>query len=59
MELSNYRKLIACLVGLAILFAKDHAGIDLTAQTDVIATLAIDAITAASVWFVANDRPTA
>lgn len=54
MTLANYRKLVACLAGLATLFLKDHTGIDLTGHEDVIATLAIDALTGVSVWYVSN-----
>ncbi len=56
MNLGTYRKLVACVVGLAVLFLKDHAGIDLSGQQDVITTLALDGATAVSVWYFANDR---
>lgn len=52
--MSHYRKLVACLVGLAALFVKDRTGLDLTAQQDLISTIVIDGLTAASVWFFAN-----
>ena len=54
--LSNHRKLVACLVGLALIFVKDHTGIDLTQQEDVVVTLVLNALTAASVWYFANEN---
>lgn len=52
----QYRKLIAALVGLAVLLLHRHVGLDLAAQEAVLVDIVIAALTAAGVYQVPNEE---
>ena len=49
-----YRKLIAAVIGLAVILAHRHLGLDLSAQEAVLVDVVIAGLTAAGVWGVSN-----
>lgn len=51
-----YRKLIAAVIGLAVLLAHRHLGIDLTAQSQMLVDVVISVLTALGVWAVPNTQ---
>lgn len=53
--LSNYRKLIAAIVGLTILVLYRHFSIDLRGGDEMIVEIVMSALTALSVWWFPND----
>lgn len=53
-----YRKLIAAVIGLAVILAYRHLGLDLSAQEAVLIDVVIAGLTAAGVWGVRNVSPT-
>lgn len=54
--MSNYRKLIAALVGLALIFLKRQFGIELPEAADFIVEAIMSGLTALSVWWVPNRK---
>lgn len=55
MGIGEYRKLIAALVGLAVLMLNRHYGVDLIGTESLLVDLAISGFTAVNVWFWPND----
>lgn len=49
-----YRKLVAAVVGVGVMLASRHLGVDLSGQEAALVDTAIAALTAAGVWAVPN-----
>lgn len=56
MNLAPYRKLVAALVGLALLFLNRYSGVDLGAHESAYVDLVLALATAAAVYAAPNDR---
>lgn len=52
--MSNYRKLIVAIVGVLLMLANQHFGVDLTGMEPEIITAVIAALTAFGVWAAPN-----
>jgi len=53
--MSHYRKLIAAAVGLAVLLANRHLGLDLTGQEQMLVDVTVAGLTAAGVFGFRNE----
>ena len=53
--MANYRKLIAAIVGLALILAKRQFGFELPGAADLIVEIVLSLGTAVSVWWFRND----
>lgn len=54
-SMGAYRKLIVAIVGLAIMLAHRHLGLDLSGQEEMIVDMVIAALTAVGVWGLPNE----
>ena len=52
--MKKYRKLIVAVVGLALLLANEHLGLNLPGTAEGITTMVVSAGTAFGVWGVSN-----
>jgi hypothetical protein len=55
--MSHYRKLIAAIIGVALMLLHRHLGLDLTGLEPVIIDTVIAILTAVGVWAVPNEPP--
>lgn len=56
--MANYRKLVAALVGLALLLLKRWTGIEVPGLADLLVEMAMSAGTAVAVWALPNSPST-
>lgn len=54
--MSAYRKLVAAVIGVAILLLNEKLGLDLSGQEQALVDTAIAALTAFGVWAVPNEE---